>query len=222
MLVRASSPAMITVVRARGLGVSPASTAQHSPAYALPATSSQDTSASGMCPDGHARRSRRGYAARSATTPAHPGTRHWPPKTGGQLTPPGYAPASPKPGEWARTPARSGPARSGSASTTPAQARAWLWLGEQGKPPLTPNGVYQMIKRRARQAGLSGLYVLRFRHDFSHRFLLNSGEEGDLMAQNGWESPTMVHRYAKSAAQARSHANYDKTMGKGRSRRRSA
>jgi hypothetical protein len=51
---------MIAQTRASGLGVSSASTAQHSPAYGPPAVSGHQTSASGTCTRGPAvRRMRR-------------------------------------------------------------------------------------------------------------------------------------------------------------------
>lgn len=84
-----------------------------------------------------------------------------------------------------------------------------LWTGQDGA--LTPNGVYQMVKRRAERAGIE-MNPHRFRHDFSHRWLLNDGQEGDLMAQNGWSSSQMLRRYGASASAERARKHYDKVM----------
>ena len=49
-------------------------------------------------------------------------------------------------------------------------AQAWrpqLWLGANNREPLTAAGIYQMIARRGRQAGVDA-FPHRFRHHFSH------------------------------------------------------
>jgi site-specific recombinase XerD len=78
----------------------------------------------------------------------------------------------------------------------------WLWLAPKGR--LTGNGMFQMVRRRAAQAGLDrGVGVHLFRHTFSHLWLVNGGREGDLMRLNGWSSRVMVDRYGASAASER-------------------
>src|SRR3984957_13892618 len=85
----------------------------------------------------------------------------------------------------------------------PPMARASaLWLGVRGGP-MTSSGVYQMIERRASQAGVR-LHPHMFRHTFSHNWLDRGGAEGDLMELNGWEGPQMLARYGRSA-RARHH-----------------
>jgi site-specific recombinase XerD len=76
-----------------------------------------------------------------------------------------------------------------------------LWLGIKG--PLTGSGVFQMLQRRAGVAGALKLYPHMFRHLFSHNWLSEAGNEGDLMELNGWKSRAMVTRYARSAAHER-------------------
>jgi site-specific recombinase XerD len=88
-------------------------------------------------------------------------------------------------------------------------ARPELWLGSNHRTPVTPNGLRQIITRRCRQAGLK-VNPHMFRHNFSHRFLDNNGQSGDLMELNGWTSPQMVRRYGKSAASARAQRAYDR------------
>lgn len=45
-----------------------------------------------------------------------------------------------------------------------------------------------------------------FRHSFAQDFVDAPGSEGDLMALAGWTSPSLVHPYERSAAQARARA----------------
>ncbi len=86
--------------------------------------------------------------------------------------------------------------------------RLGLWLGTGGRGPLTPNGIYQMVKRRGDQAGVR-VYPHRFRHHFSHTWLERGGAEGDLMELNGWSSPQMLRHYGGSARGARARRHYD-------------
>ena len=93
-------------------------------------------------------------------------------------------------------------------------AQAWrpqLWLGVNNREPLTANGIYQMIARRGRQAGVA-VHPHRFRHHFSHTWLDRGGPEGDLMELNGWASPQMLARYGASARAARARRTYDRIM----------
>ena len=93
-------------------------------------------------------------------------------------------------------------------------AQAWrpqLWLGVSNRGPMTANGIYQMIARRGRQAGVDA-WTHRFRHHFSHTWLDRGGSEGDLMELNGWSSPQMLRRYGASARSARARRTYDRIM----------
>jgi integrase/recombinase XerD len=93
-----------------------------------------------------------------------------------------------------------------------AQARRpQLWLGVGNREPLTGAGIYQMIARRGRQAGVDA-FPHRFRHHFSHTWLDRGGPEGDLMELNGWTSPQMLRRYGASARSARARRTYDRIM----------
>jgi site-specific recombinase XerD len=44
--------------------------------------------------------------------------------------------------------------------------RPELWLGHSG--PMTSNGIYQVVRQRAEQAGLGKLYPHQLRHTFAH------------------------------------------------------
>ena len=77
-----------------------------------------------------------------------------------------------------------------------------LWLGLRGR--LTATGVYQIVRRRAKQAGLDGVHPHLFRHGFAHDWLAAGGQEGDLATLAGWTpgSP-MLRRYGAALRQDR-------------------
>lgn len=70
-----------------------------------------------------------------------------------------------------------------------------LWLSERGQP-LTGNGIYQLMRRRGRLAGLGDLHPHQLRHGFVHAWLTSGGSESDLMELTGWKSRQMLTRYA--------------------------
>lgn len=79
-----------------------------------------------------------------------------------------------------------------------------LWLGLKG--PMTSSGIAQVIKRRARMAGIPDCHPHRFRHTFAHRWLLEGGSETDLLTLAGWRTTEMLNRYGASARQERALA----------------
>ena len=93
----------------------------------------------------------------------------------------------------------------------PQAGRPELWLGVNGRGPLTAAGIYQMVVRRGEQAGVA-VYPQRFRHHFSHTWLDRGGAPGDLMELNGWSSPQMLTWYGASARGARARRHYDRIM----------
>lgn len=80
-----------------------------------------------------------------------------------------------------------------------------LWLGTRG--PLQGDGVYQMLKSRAKEARIeSRVFVHQLRHTFANNWKLAGGSEEDLMSIGGWTSTEMMRRYAHSAAGQRAFA----------------
>jgi integrase/recombinase XerD len=91
-------------------------------------------------------------------------------------------------------------------------SRSWLWLGVNNRGPVSAQGIYEMVKRRGKQAGVH-VYPHRFRNHFSHTWQIDhGGAEGDLMELNGWTSPQMLRRYGASARSARARRSYDRVM----------
>lgn len=79
-----------------------------------------------------------------------------------------------------------------------------LWLGQRGA--LSADGIDNILRNRAQQAGVEDLHAHRFRHTFAHDWLAAGGQERDLMRLAGWRSDAMLDRYGASAAVQRAHA----------------
>jgi integrase/recombinase XerD len=84
--------------------------------------------------------------------------------------------------------------------------RAWLAVRPEGgqsvfvnlkrKTALTPSGVWQMLQRRAEQAGIEGAANTHaFRHSFARHFLLSGGDLGTLADILGHSSVEVTKAY---------------------------
>lgn len=85
----------------------------------------------------------------------------------------------------------------------PHAGQPWVFVGQRGR--FTGDGVRQMLEKRAVQAGLGDLHIHPhlFRHTYAHLFLEAGGQESDLMAQAGWNSPAMARHYGKALREQR-------------------
>jgi integrase/recombinase XerC len=78
-----------------------------------------------------------------------------------------------------------------------------LFLAERGRKRLGTSGIKTMLRRRGDLAGIPHVHAHRFRHTLAHEWQLAGGNETDLMAIMGWDSPEMLRRYGKGAAAVR-------------------
>lgn len=75
---------------------------------------------------------------------------------------------------------------------------------------LTGNGALQMIRRRAKAAGLDGVYTHAFRGGFAHAWLAAGGGEADAMRIAGWTDPKMIRNvYGARLAEERARTAHD-------------
>lgn len=78
-----------------------------------------------------------------------------------------------------------------------------LWLGDRNRPPMTADGIAQMVRRRGAQAGVDGLHPHMFRHTFAHTMRQAGIDDDSLVRLAGWQSREMLGRYGASAADER-------------------
>jgi site-specific recombinase XerD len=82
----------------------------------------------------------------------------------------------------------------------------WFWIGQRGR--LSSSGITQVLRRRAKQAGVTDVRPHRFRHEAAHRALDGGMAEGDVQEIFGWQSPQMLARYGSSARAERARRTY--------------
>lgn len=75
------------------------------------------------------------------------------------------------------------------------QAQSGLWLGQRGT--LTGDGLYVLMRKRARAAGIEKWWLHVMRHTSTHIQLEAGAREHHLARTMGWSSTAMVGRYAR-------------------------
>lgn len=88
-------------------------------------------------------------------------------------------------------------------SAHPRAASETLLISQRG--PMSPDGIRWRLERLRGIAEVPGLHPHALRHTFAHRWLLNGGQERDLMNLAGWRSDAMLQVYARSTAVERAH-----------------
>lgn len=84
-----------------------------------------------------------------------------------------------------------------------------LWLAAAPRRgALGYQGAGEVIARRARQAGVDGAFLHRFRHTAADAFLAAGGQEGDAMRLFGWKARVMLDRYGAAGATRRALASH--------------
>lgn len=88
----------------------------------------------------------------------------------------------------------------------------FLFLGVKGRDTsrMTESGVYQMIRRRGEQAGISDAHPHRFRRTFADQYLEGGGTVDGVMAVAGWKSYEMVRKYAGDRAMERARKLHER------------
>jgi integrase/recombinase XerC len=80
-----------------------------------------------------------------------------------------------------------------------------LWLHEHGYP-LAAEGIYMLLKRLGKRAGISNLRAHRFRHTFATGYLRSGGSERYLRIVGGWRRiPDTYFRTIDAEDVARAH-----------------
>jgi site-specific recombinase XerD len=77
----------------------------------------------------------------------------------------------------------------------------YLWLGRSGR--FTSYGVAEMVKRRAREAGIGNIHVHQLRHSAAHYLRVGGADDDAVLRLMGWKDRSMLHRYGASAADER-------------------
>lgn len=90
----------------------------------------------------------------------------------------------------------------------PDSHRPELWLGQRGHSTIQPEAILRMVRRRAKQAGLAGIFVHQLRHTWAHQALASGLNEGDVQRLGGWRDRAMLQRYGAAGADERARAAY--------------
>jgi site-specific recombinase XerD len=81
-----------------------------------------------------------------------------------------------------------------------------LWIGRAG--PMTVYGIDELVRRRAREAGIGKVHVHQLRHSVAHYLRLAGADDDSVLRLMGWRDRSMLHRYGASAADERARATH--------------
>jgi len=73
---------------------------------------------------------------------------------------------------------------------------------------MTAFGLDELVKRRARAAGIGRINVHQLRHSAAHYLRLAGADDDSVMRLMGWRDRSMLHRYGSSAADERARATH--------------
>jgi integrase/recombinase XerC len=97
----------------------------------------------------------------------------------------------------------------------PAVAHDALWVSERGLRPMTSDGIYQMIQRRAERAGVRATPQM-FRRRFAAKWLVGGGSETGLKQAAGWSrTSAMPSKYAFMALDDIAASDHDRIFNAG-------
>jgi site-specific recombinase XerD len=85
-----------------------------------------------------------------------------------------------------------------------------LWLGRSG--PLSGEGIGEVVKRRARQAGVSGVHAHLLRHRWAHGAKSRGMSDEDMMVILGHADRQMLDRYGRVNRTRRAGEAYKRLM----------
>ncbi len=88
-------------------------------------------------------------------------------------------------------------------------AETRLWLGDRNREPMTADGVYQVVVRRGRAAGVP-IHPHVFRHTLAHDWLMAGGDLQALADHMGWEDLEMARVYARIWRARRAQAQHER------------
>jgi integrase/recombinase XerD len=87
-----------------------------------------------------------------------------------------------------------------------------LWIGRLGEP-MTHVGIASVVRRRAEQAGLTGIHAHMLRHRWADGLKREGASDEVLMQLGGWKSRVVMERYGRGAAAGRALEAYHRIRG---------
>jgi site-specific recombinase XerD len=85
--------------------------------------------------------------------------------------------------------------------THPSAEQPWLWINTRGGR-LTDSGIYQLLKRRCRAAGVPEIHPHQLRHLWAVNLKRNGVSDSIMKTLGGWRDDAMIHRYGKAEESA--------------------